>query len=310
MTETDSPESRKSATGEPAGARLRAAREASGLSVADVATRLHLDLQIVEALETGDDSRLPAAIFVRGYLRSYARLVGVPEAEVLDSAPAVSVAEPRIAPALARPRRRRLPALPWRGLGLLVLVVALGVLAYALLPPLIERLTHREAATDDVAAPDANALALPAEPLPVPAAVPEPSAEVSAPLPEASVEAATGSDRAPEAADALPLDASPAVLPETVVDESPATPESPVRETRLDLRLDEDAWIDIRDADGRKLAFGLLRAGTRRELRGVPPLRLKIGNADAVHLQVNGRDYDLRPHMRGDVASFRIQGEG
>ncbi|WP_297528265.1 RodZ domain-containing protein [Thiohalobacter sp.] len=302
MTETGSVEPGVSATGETAGARLRAAREAGGLSIADVAARLHLDLKIVEALEAGDDSRLPAAIFVRGYLRSYARLVGVSEAEVLGSAPAVSVAEPRIAPALARPRRRRLPALPWQGLGLMVLVLALGALGYALLPPLIEHLTSDRAAAPEDATPDANTLALPAAPLPVPAAVP-------ASLPEASVEAATGPDRAPEAANALPLDTGPVAVPEAVA-EIPAAPEPRPRETRLSLRLDEDAWIDIRDANGRKLAFGLLRAGTRRELRGVPPLRLKIGNADAVHLQVDGRDYDLSPHMRGDVARFRIQGEG
>ncbi len=309
MTETGSVEPGVSATGETAGARLRAAREAGGLSIADVATRLHLDLKIVEALEAGDDSRLPAAIFVRGYLRSYARLVGVSEAEVLGSVPAVSVAEPRIAPTLARPRRRRLPALPWQGLGLMVLVLALGALGYALLPPLIERLTSDRAAAPEDATPDANTLALPAAPLPVPAAVPEPSAEVPASLSEASVEAATGPDRAPEAADALPLDTDPVAVPEAVA-EIPAAPEPRPRETRLSLRLDEDAWIDIRDATGRKLAFGLLGAGTRRELRGVPPLRLKIGNADAVHLQVDGRDYDLSPHMRGDVARFRIQGEG
>ncbi len=304
MTEPETSGTGESGARTPAGARLRAAREAGGLSVADVAIRLHLDPGVVEALEAGDQSRLPAAIFVRGYLRSYARLVGVPEAEVLADAPAAAVAEPRVMPGLTRPRRRRLPVLPWRSLGLLVLLAALAALAYALLPALVERLTDHQAAAPEAPVPGANALALPAQPLPVPAAVPEAAGEV--PLPEPPAEPAVESESAMVGAiDGPALDAAPEAR-----FEADGSAGQPLRELRLDLRLDEDAWIDIRDADGRKLAFGLLRAGTRRELRGLPPLRLKIGNADAVHLQVDGHDYDLRPHMRGDVASFRIEGEG
>ena len=60
-----------------AGALLREAREARGLSQADLARTLNLQVRIVEALERDDDSQLPGAAFVRGYLRSYARLMGM-----------------------------------------------------------------------------------------------------------------------------------------------------------------------------------------------------------------------------------------
>ncbi|MEE2890932.1 MAG: RodZ domain-containing protein [Pseudomonadota bacterium] len=68
-----------------AGTRLREAREARGLSQADLARTLNLQLRTVEALECDDDARLPGPAFVRGYLRSYARLMGMdPEPLLVD----------------------------------------------------------------------------------------------------------------------------------------------------------------------------------------------------------------------------------
>src|SRR5690606_26383262 len=59
------------------GQRLRSAREAAGLSVQDVATRLKMPVRVVESLEAEDWSRLGAPVFIRGQLRSYGRLLGL-----------------------------------------------------------------------------------------------------------------------------------------------------------------------------------------------------------------------------------------
>ena len=66
------------------GARLRAAREAAHISVDKVATSLLLDTGTIEALEADAFDRLPAPTFVRGYLRGYARIVGLPAAPILE----------------------------------------------------------------------------------------------------------------------------------------------------------------------------------------------------------------------------------
>jgi cytoskeleton protein RodZ len=52
------------------GQRLRAAREAAGLSLHDVAGRLKMPVRIIEALEAEDWARIGAPVFVRGQLRS------------------------------------------------------------------------------------------------------------------------------------------------------------------------------------------------------------------------------------------------
>src|SRR3546814_14215767 len=60
------------------GQRLRAAREAAGLSVAEVASRLKTPSRFIEALEDEEWYRIGAPVFVRGQLRSYSRLIGMP----------------------------------------------------------------------------------------------------------------------------------------------------------------------------------------------------------------------------------------
>ena len=65
------------ASGDGCGARLARAREAAGLACEDVATRLKMPLRVVHALEADDRSVLGAPVFVRGQLRSYARLLDI-----------------------------------------------------------------------------------------------------------------------------------------------------------------------------------------------------------------------------------------
>ena len=67
------------------GERLRAAREAAGLSVDDVASRLHMPARVVRSLEIEDWSRLGAPVFVRGQVRSYSRLLGLTTAPMMDA---------------------------------------------------------------------------------------------------------------------------------------------------------------------------------------------------------------------------------
>ena len=64
------------------GAQLVAARQRRTLTADTVAQELRLDVAIIEALEHDDTSRLPAPIFVQGYIRSYARLLDLPEDEL------------------------------------------------------------------------------------------------------------------------------------------------------------------------------------------------------------------------------------
>ena len=130
---------------ESIGARLRRAREAQGRTVRAVAASLNLSVDKVEALEQGDDGRLPPPTFIRGYLRNYARLVGLdPEDTVAaynrerggaaeEQAPVIgTVGDPSLEPrpSRKRPRRRALVvvlALALIAVLALLLALALGI---------------------------------------------------------------------------------------------------------------------------------------------------------------------------------------
>lgn len=81
--EHETVEAGASASPEALGYRLREARERRGLSLQDVASQLRLDVRLVEALESGDEERLPPAPFVSGYLRNYARLLDLPAEDLV-----------------------------------------------------------------------------------------------------------------------------------------------------------------------------------------------------------------------------------
>ena len=66
------------------GARLRQAREAAHMSVGQIAAALFLDPQKIEALEADAFDRFAAPAFVRGYLRGYARVLGLPSEPILE----------------------------------------------------------------------------------------------------------------------------------------------------------------------------------------------------------------------------------
>lgn len=68
------------------GQRLREAREAQNLSREQVAHQLNQEVSTIEALEEDDYTRLPGKTYILGYLRSYARLLQLPENEIIDAA--------------------------------------------------------------------------------------------------------------------------------------------------------------------------------------------------------------------------------
>ena len=87
----------------------------------------------------------------------------------------------------------------------------------------------------------------------------------------------------------------------------PSTPSTPLaatpglaHETQLTLQLAAESWVEISDVDGRQLLQGLIEAGSARRASGTPPLRLVLGNAPAVALQINGQAVTLAGLVRRD----------
>jgi cytoskeleton protein RodZ len=280
--------------------------------VEELARQLRLDGRVVEALERDDFAALPEMTFVKGYVRSYAKFVGLEPAPLLAALPGAD-AVPKAA--LRRTRTGEVrglgPRFPWGGLFkallLLMLLGGLGLLGYRV----AERLWNQPESVDETD----NALTLPGmgEPsaggesapgrLPLPALPPAPErAPVAPPVPasEPETEAEPEAGALPEAEPAAVASppASPAPAPEPVT--GPQT-----GGTALVLEFLEDSWSEVRDRDGRILV-GLMKAGTRREVVGEPPFKVVLGNSPGVRLEYAGRPFDQSRYNRGRVARFTL----
>jgi len=75
-------------------------------------------------------------------------------------------------------------------------------------------------------------------------------------------------------------------------------------ESRLQIMVSADSWIEINDADGKELEMDLLRGGSNREYQGKPPFRILFGRASAVRLSVDGETVDLSAFTQDDVAQL------
>jgi cytoskeleton protein RodZ len=135
------------------GAMLRTARIQHNLQIDQVAKELHLDARIVTAMESDDQAALPEPIFVQGYLRSYARLVGLPAEEIVRRYSAQG--RPNPPPLSVIGPRRKAPMLPLPSARLtrnVILVLLAGILVW-LAYPLVERLVLSRSGETEVQQP-------------------------------------------------------------------------------------------------------------------------------------------------------------
>lgn len=280
------------------GERLRAGRERAGLSVAAAAEKLHLDIKVIEALEADRFAELGASVYVRGHLRRYADFVGEPGAELVSSYTARESRPPppdltQVPQAERRADARRLVT-PLVGLSsAAVLVLAIWWV--------ISR-SHGNSAVPAEAAV-ATSAAGPDHSL-SPGAAPSgvvPAGPAMQTLPAGSVKPAVASQ----------VVAAPVPAAQPTRDASAETPAAPVRETRLKLNLANDSWVEVYDARGERLFYDVASAGSVQSVSGRGPLRVVLGNAAGVTVEVDGRARDIPENaVDGEGARFVVNRGG
>ena len=112
------------------GERLRAGREAAGLSVDDVAAKLHMPARVVRSLESENWSTLGAPVFVRGQVRSYSRLLGLTTAQMMDALDVGPVEPSRLVSRTHTPRAQWWAEQVGRRLVYIVLTLSLAIPAW------------------------------------------------------------------------------------------------------------------------------------------------------------------------------------
>ncbi|WP_034949900.1 cytoskeleton protein RodZ [Erwinia oleae] len=307
------------------GARLREAREQMGLTQQNVAERLCLKLTTVRDLEEDKSPADLASTFLRGYIRSYARLVHVPEEELLPmmakQAPVrAAKVEPMQSFSLGKRRKKRdgwLMIFTW-----LVLFVVVGLTGAWWWQ------NHKAAQDDLVSMADQNASSgsgdgqsIPLENGTPDSAQPVDSATAqapSAPTPsEPAVNNSPANDAAANSAQPAPAAAPDASRQPVAVSPSQANVDNNATNGQMPtgaadvgapaadpnalvMNFSQDCWLEVTDAAGKKLFSGMQRSGGKLSLSGTAPYRLKIGAPGAVQIQYQGQPVDLSRFIRSN----------
>ena len=304
------------------GKTLREAREQLGLSLNDVSNRIKFAARQIEALEADDYAHLPEAAFVRGFVRSYARLLQLDPAHLLSGLPtshmkgssAQEVKSVDIPlPSAFSPRRHNIMLLS------VGLVIALSVVMFMRLHDRVPEVAGpvTTATVQVLELPDVTtesaATRLP-EQNQLPESAPQQTVSVAPapqPVPQQAVRTAPVPAPVPTAQRAV----LPAVVPAPAVTPGPApvaeqpklNPLTNVTEHALRLEFDQNSWVEIRDGNDQILISKMHLAGSLVRLTAKAPLLVIIGNAHAVRLFDNGKQIHLERHTTADVARVNVK---
>jgi len=305
------------------GARLKAARERKGLSSQKAADELHLDGWVVDALEADDYARVGPAVYVKGHLKRYAALLGLPAVEVMTGYDTIAQT-PKPVPAASGTMRLRADAspvsnLPWTPLfGVLAALLLVGGViwwkpwhqrgaATAVNPP-----TPGEQVTAN-AGPKVDAT-------PAGAASGSAGAAGVSPGTADSGVTAVGYAAYPPAGSPPPPGTPAPRLPMTMPTSASAPTAAPMPaaadapgagRVRLRLSFSADSWVDVHDAQGRRVYAGNGRANSVKTIAGMAPMRVYLGFASGVQLEIDNRAVAIGPQfVAGDVAHFEAGADG
>lgn len=272
---------------------LRRERERRSIQKLHIAEELHLDMRTVDAIEANRFDELGVPVYARGHLRQYAALLGLSPQLIIEryealtgrhgEVPAPIPASVAVSSSVAM-ERRSLAGPLWMGVALIAATLGWWIWSTVVPPgdPLETALQEEVvegAPTGEETPPDTSPQsAVLDEPAPVPGAA------EAAPL-------ATGSP--------------------TTATSSPPTSVTPAAgDLRVRLDFSDASWTEIYDATGKRLMFGLGESGRSRTIFGTPPIRVTLGKASAVTVQVNDRPIVVPRQAGKDASKFVIAADG
>lgn len=283
------------------GSRLRAAREARGIELAACATTLKLPARVLRKLELDQYDGTDSKVYLSSYIATYGRYLGINESSIQVEVDRLRQVEaPLVASGGISHSRflfdRYATAATYV---VLTLVIAVPTLWFGVRSTLDRDIIHlapldatpvaqREMSKTN---PDAAVLENHAV---------QPPSSLAAPI-------AAGADQ-PLLASMTPFpgmsadlnSVAPAKQPAAVLDAGHGA-------HHLELTLSAPSWIEVTQADGTRLEYGLLPAGSHKIYSSDQPLDVRIGNASGVQVEIDGQSVGLSDFRRANVAHFRMQ---
>lgn len=264
------------------GSLLASARKKQNKTVEEIAGELNLSVSQIKTIELDQSEGLPEPTYVRGYIRSYAKLLGLDAEKILES--------------YLNPNWQKSSSLDDMPKGIatsdtnnlggksssakvIIVLVFLSVLAFLWFSGLLNDFlglksnsTLTPASQTETLVPDVNSVGAESQPV-------ADSGNALNPTETDSAVLASGVDKTSE----------PAVI-----------------SNNLTLTFSQTSWVDIRDSDDKRLAYKSYSAGEELNVSSDQRLNVFLGNAEGVNATYNGQAYDISPYREGVYAKFTL----
>ncbi|MBI6552330.1 RodZ domain-containing protein [Pseudomonas veronii] len=320
---------------------LRQARESNGWSLAEVALKLNLTTTSLGNLEAGAFDKLPGHTFARGYIRAYAKLLGIDQAILVQQFDQVTGTDSQGSNVhglgrIEEPVRVSHTILRIVSLLLLIAVIGGGFVWWqdqasqrtkdltsnamehvevesadgtTQIHPLDE--PEDQAVAEGQAAPEAPVTAeqpaAESAPAATTAAVPAPAIPAHAPVVPAAPAHTPAAPVAQATAPVAPVQApAPAAAPTAPAISPPTTPALIAGDGHVQITFIADCWTQLSDGNGKVLFSGLKRKGDTLDQGGKPPLTLRLGFARGAQVAYNGQPVDVAPFTSGETARLKL----
>ncbi|WP_045499466.1 cytoskeleton protein RodZ [Vibrio hyugaensis] len=305
-----------------AGTLLKNKRESLGMTQKHVADRLRLRVSVIEDIENNRFEAQQVTTFTRGYLRSYAKLVGLDEKIVLAALEQTS--EVHVKPqetemqSFSRKTKHekhnsRIMLLTWA-----IAIVITGISGAwwwqnqqenSLAQVVTESSSETEQTADDadidLMSADELIASTPAEVAPV-AEVTEAVSSADATVSEAESAVAATEEAVTEAVTEAVAQEPVAVIEDAQATQEPMTPVVPEGMTLLTMKFKADCWIQVKDSNGKTLVSGTRKPGQDVELAGKAPFKVILGAPEGVTMTFASEPVDLSGYTSGKVARFTL----
>jgi cytoskeleton protein RodZ len=299
---------------------LQAARVAKQLTQQDISNSLRYSVRQIDALENGEYHLLPDAMITRGFIRNYAKLLEIDAEPLLTSyrQSVLSESDKVIAvKSSMRPVQLTKESQPWLKYILASILVLLFLLTWLFyvdyMPKPSNVAVEKTPEVIEEAAPVAT------EPLPeiaLPAAQRLAESDAVAPdlLADPNAALNTATQPATAVADVKPLDTvaqtglkplAPPVSQQILAPEN-VSPAKPADKT-LNMIFTAQTWVSVTDKSGKVVYEKMSHNGDKETINSSPPLNLVIGNASGTKLNFGGKDIDLAPNTKDNVARITLE---
>jgi cytoskeleton protein RodZ len=282
-------------TGKKLTSMLQAARTARGLSLEEIAAELRMEPRRLQALEECRFDELGPPVYAKGYLKQYGHRLGLNYDDLLaEYYRLVAPQDLAVAPVRTIKLHDERQITVWIVAALTIALLGVFLMVWWLDEPVRDPtpvVTPAAVEETDIAPPvveGADAVDLGAEP--------------QSDAPPVDEEADAGA--AEEVEVAPPEDQSEALATAPAGEPQVTGPSA-----SIDIVFLEDCWVEVTDARGANVLYGLGRAGTRSTIAAQTPVEVFLGNARGVEVTIDGQPFDLpRRTRQGNLARFSIDG--